>query len=206
MARPGRWQDRLMSWLVWLLCAAPLLMFVWQGFHDDLTANPIEYILRSLGLWALRLLCVTLALAPLAQLLKAPAILRYRRRIGLWAFAYVCLHLTTYLAIDKQFDWPVIIEDIIKRPYITIGMAAFVLLIPLAITSVNSIRRKMGARRWQRLHRLIYLIAPLGVLHYFLLVKADTSSPLLYAGIVAVLLAWRVFRHTQRRSRVARAT
>ena len=163
MSKP--WRDRLISALVWLLCAAPLLLFVWQGFNDDLTANPIEYILRALGLWGLRFLCITLALAPLAKLLKAPMILRYRRRIGLWAFAYVALHLTTYVAIDKQFDWPTIGEDIAKRPYITIGMAAFALLIPLTITSVNRIRRKMRARNWQRLHQLIYDIKALGPRH-----------------------------------------
>ena len=186
------WRDRLISAFVWLLCAAPLLLFVWQGFNDDLTANPIEYVLRALGLWGLRFLCITLALAPLAKLLKAPMILRYRRRIGLWAFAYVALHLTTYVAIDKQFDWPTIGEDIAKRPYITIGMAAFALLIPLAITSANRIRRKMRARNWQRLHQLVYPIAVMGVIHYFLLVKADVTSPLRYAAIVGVLLGYRI--------------
>ena len=190
MSKP--WRDRLISALVWLLCAAPLLLFVWQGFNDDLTANPIEYVLRALGLWGLRFLCITLALAPLAKLLKAPMILRYRRRVGLWAFAYVTLHLTTYVAIDKQFDWPTIGEDIAKRPYITIGMAAFALLIPLTITSVNRIRRKMRARNWQRLHQLVYLIAVMGVIHYYLLVKADVTSPLRYAAIVAVLLGYRL--------------
>ena len=201
MSKP--WRDRLISALVWLLCAAPLLLFVWQGFNDDLTANPIEYILRALGLWGLRFLCITLALAPLAKLLKAPMILRYRRRIGLWAFAYVALHLTTYVAIDKQFDWPTIGEDIAKRPYITIGMAAFALLIPLTITSVNRIRRKMRARNWQRLHQLIYPIAVMGVIHYYLLVKADVTSPLRYAAIVAVLLGYRLVMRLRSKRRSA---
>ena len=201
MSKLGR--DRLISALVWLLCAAPLLLFVWQGVNDDLTANPIEYILRALGLWGLRFLCITLALAPLAKLLKAPMILRYRRRIGLWAFAYVALHLTTYVAIDKQFDWPTIGEDIAKRPYITIGMAAFALLIPLTITSVNRIRRKMRARNWQRLHQLIYPIAVMGVIHYYLLVKADVTSPLRYAAIVAVLLGYRLVMRLRSKRRSA---
>lgn len=201
MTKLGR--DRLVSALVWLLCAAPLLLYVWQAFNDDLTANPIEYVLRSLGLWGLRFLCITLALSPLAKLLKAPMLLRYRRRIGLWAFAYVCLHLTTYLAIDKQFDWATIGKDIVKRPYITIGMAAFALLIPLAITSANRIRRKMRAKNWQRLHQLVYPIAVMGVIHYFLLVKADVTSPLRYAAIVGVLLAYRLVMRLRSKRRSA---
>lgn len=205
MSKLGR--DRLISALVWLLCAAPLLLYVWQAFNDGLTANPIEYVLRSLGLWGLRFLCITLALSPLAKLLRMPMILRYRRRIGLWAFAYVALHLTTYVAIDKQFDWGTIGEDIVKRPYITIGMAAFALLIPLTITSANRIRRKMRARNWQRLHQLVYPIAVMGVIHYFLLVKADVTSPLRYAAIVAVLLGYRVAMRlrSRRRSTARRA-
>ncbi|MCW2392219.1 sulfoxide reductase heme-binding subunit YedZ [Sphingobium sp. B1D7B] len=184
-------RDRLISALVWLLCVAPLLLFVWQGLTDGLTANPIEYVLRELGLWGLRFLCITLAISPLAKVLKMPALLRYRRRIGLWAFAYVALHLIMYVAVDQQFGWSFIVADIVKRPYITIGMAAFVLLVPLAITSANRIRRKMRVRAWRRLHQLVYLIAIMGVVHYFLLVKADTRSPLIYGGIVAALLGWR---------------
>ncbi|MCW2336531.1 sulfoxide reductase heme-binding subunit YedZ [Sphingobium sp. B2D3A] len=184
-------RDRLISALVWLLCVAPLLLFVWQGLTGGLTANPIEYVLRELGLWGLRFLCITLAISPLAKLLKMPALLRYRRRIGLWAFAYVALHLIMYVAVDQQFGWSFIVADIVKRPYITIGMAAFVLLVPLAITSANRIRRKMRVRAWRRLHQLVYLIAIMGVVHYFLLVKADTRSPLIYGGIVAALLGWR---------------
>lgn len=185
-------KDRLISALVWLLCVMPLLLFVWQGFTGGLTANPIEYILRELGLWGLRFLCITLAISPLAKLLKMPVLMRYRRRVGLWAFAYVALHLIMYVAVDQQFGWSFIIEDIVKRPYITIGMAAFVLLVPLAITSANRIRRKMRVRSWRRLHQLIYLIAVMGVVHYLLLVKADIRSPLIYGGIVAVLLGWRL--------------
>ena len=155
------WKDRLISWAVWLACASPLLLFVWQGVTDDLTANPIQFILRQLGVWALRFLCVSLAVTPAARLLKQPAIARYRRRIGLWAFAYVCLHLVTYIAIDQQFDWGVIGKDIAKRPYITIGMAASVMLLSLAITSADKLRRKLGPKRWKRLHQLVYLIDPL---------------------------------------------
>jgi len=185
--RGQRWE----SAFVWLLCATPLLIILFRGFTDNLTANPIEFVLRDLGLWALRFLCLTLLLSPLAKLTRNGRVMRYRRRIGLWAFAYVCLHLTTYIAIDQQFDWSTIGADIAKRPYITIGMAAFVLLVPLAVTSASAIRRKMKPRSWRRLHRLVYLIAIMGVVHYLLLVKADISSPLLYGAIVAVLLLLR---------------
>ena len=185
------WKDRLISWAVWLACASPLLLFVWQGVTDDLTANPIQYVLRQLGVWALRFLCISLAITPAAKLFKQPAFIRYRRRVGLWAFAYVCLHLVTYIAIDQQFDWGVIGKDIVKRPYITIGMAASVMLLSLAITSADKLRRKLGPRRWKRLHQLTYAIVPMGVVHYYLLVKADHRPPLIYGAIALVLLAWR---------------
>jgi sulfoxide reductase heme-binding subunit YedZ len=185
------WKDRLVSWAVWLACAAPLLWFVVQAFTGDLGANPIQYVLRQLGVWALRFICISLVITPAARLLKAPVLIRYRRRVGLWAFAYVCLHLTTYIGIDQAFDWPTIGKDIAKRPYITIGMAAFAMLIPLAVTSADKLRRKLGPRRWKRLHQLIYLIAPMGVVHYYLLVKADHRPPLVYGAIVLALLGYR---------------
>jgi len=185
------WKDRLISWAVWLACASPLLWFVVQGFTGDLGANPIQYILRQLGVWALRFICVSLAITPAAKLLKAPVLIRYRRRIGLWAFAYVCLHLSTYIGVDQLFNWPTIGKDIAKRPYITIGMAAFAMLIPLAVTSADKLRRRLGPKRWKRLHQLIYLIAPMGVVHYFLLVKADHRPPLIYGAVVLILLGYR---------------
>jgi len=185
------WKDRLISWAVWLACAAPLLLFVGQGLTDGLTANPIQFILRQLGVWALRFLCVSLAITPAARLLKQPALIRFRRRIGLWAFAYVCLHLVTYIAVDQQFDWGVIGKDIVKRPYITIGMAASVLLLALAVTSADKLRRRLGPKRWKRLHQLVYLIVPMGVVHYYLLVKADHRPPLIYGAVVALLLGYR---------------
>ena len=185
------WKDRLISWAVWLACAAPLLLFVGQGFTDGRTANPIQFILRQLGVWALRFLCVSLAITPAARLLKQPALIRFRRRIGLWAFAYVCLHLVTYIAVDQQFDWGVIGKDIVKRPYITIGMAASVLLLALAVTSADKLRRRLGPKRWKSLHQLVYLIVPMGVVHYYLLVKADHRPPLIYGAVVALLLGYR---------------
>ena len=190
----GVWRDRLISLAIWVACLSPLGFFVFGAFTDSLTANPIQYVLRQLGVWALRFLAVTLAISPAAKLLRQPWLIRYRRRIGLFAFAYVCLHLTTYVAIDQAFDWRTIGKDIAKRPYITIGMAAFALLIPLAITSADGLRRKLGPRRWKRLHQLIYLIAPLGVVHYYLLVKADHRPPLIYGAIILALLGYRLVR------------
>lgn len=205
MTLPGtrRWRDRLISLLVWLLCAIPLFQLTVQGFTDGLTANPIEYVLRELGVWGLRFLCITLAISPLAKLPNMSVLMRYRRRVGLWAFAYVCMHLTTYVAIDQQFDWPTIGKDIAKRPYITIGMAAFALLIPLALTSNNWIRKWMGGRKWVRLHRLLYVIAPMGVIHYYLLVKADHRPPLIYGCLVILLLTYRLLRSRWRTKRAS---
>ena len=200
----GVWRDRLTSAAIWLACLSPLSFFVFAGFTDGLGANPIQFVLRQLGVWALRFLAVTLAITPLSKLLRQPWMIRYRRRVGLFAFAYVCLHLTTYVAVDQQFDWPTIGKDIAKRPYITIGMAAFALLIPLAVTSADKLRRKLGPRRWKRLHRLVYLIAPMGVIHYYLLVKADHRPPLIYGAVVAVLLGYRLVGGLIERARKAR--
>lgn len=200
--RPVR--PALESALVWLLCAAPLLLILWWGFTGGLTANPVEFVLRELGLWGLRFLCLTLAVTLLARYAGMPRLMRFRRRIGLWAFTYVTLHLLTYLGIAHEFDWAEIATDIAKRPYITIGMGAFALLVPLAVTSANAVRRKLKPRSWRRLHRLVYLIAALGVVHYFLLVKADTRSPLLYGAIVTALLAARIPSWTGARARPGR--
>jgi sulfoxide reductase heme-binding subunit YedZ len=184
-------KDRLISWAVQLACALPIFIFVVQGLTDGLTANPIEFVLRQLGVWALRFLCLTLAITPLAKLLKLPRLIRYRRAVGLWAFAYVCLHLSTYIGVDQLFDWRTIGKDIVKRPYITIGMAAFAMLIALAVTSLDRLRLRLGPRRWKRLHQLIYLIVPMGVIHYYLLVKADHRPPLIYGAVVLILLGYR---------------
>jgi len=201
------WRDRLIYAAVWLACLAPILQMVWLGFNDGLTANPIEFVLRSLGDWGLRLLLVGLAITPAAKLLRQPRLIRYRRTIGLWAFTYIVLHLSMYIGVDQFFDWKAIGKDILKRPYITIGMTAFVLLIPLAVTSTNGMLRRMGPKAWRRLHRLVYLIAPLGVIHYYLLVKADVREPLLYGGILAALLAYRVYAwNAGKRGQAARAT
>jgi len=196
--------DRLVYGLVWLACFAPLLWLVWRGFNNELGANPIDKLIRELGVWGLRLLIVGLAITPAARLLRQPRLIRFRRTIGLFAFAYVLLHLTNYVVTDQWFDWAAIGKDILKRPFITVGMAAFVLLVPLAVTSTNWALRKLGPVRWRKLHRLTYLIVPLGVIHYLMLVKADHRPPLIYGAIVAVLLGWRV-RDWARKRRAALA-
>ncbi|MDB5458633.1 MAG: protein-methionine-sulfoxide reductase heme-binding subunit MsrQ [Caulobacteraceae bacterium] len=196
-------KDRLVYWAVQLACFSPILIFVLQAFTGGLTANPIEFVLRQLGVWGLRLLVVGLALTPVARLLRQPGLTRYRRAVGLWAFTYVCLHLTTYIGVDQLFDWRTIGKDIVKRPYITIGMAAFVLLIPLAVTSMDRLTRRLGPRRWKRLHQLTYMVAPLGVVHYYLLVKADHRPPLVYGAVVLALLGYRLANGQIERRRAA---
>ncbi|MDC7675211.1 sulfite oxidase heme-binding subunit YedZ [Asticcacaulis machinosus] len=182
-----------------LLCLLPLLWLIWRGYNGDLGVNPIETIVRQLGVWGLRLLIVGLAITPVARIFKQPRLIRWRRPIGLFAFAYILLHLTSYIAVDQYFDWAAIWKDIVKRPYITFGMIGFVLLIPLALTSFNAAIKAIGGRVWRNLHKLIYVIVPLGVLHYFLLAKADKTMPLIYGAILMVLLGWRLFEAAKRR-------
>jgi len=177
------------------LCLAPLARLVFFAFTDRLGANPIEFVLRSLGTWTLTLLLVTLSITPLRRLSGWNSLIRVRRMLGLFAFFYACLHFLTYAGVDQSFDLSAILADVIKRPYITIGFTCFVLLIPLAATSTNAMQRWLGGKRWQQLHRLIYLIAVGGVVHYLWLVKKDITLPVLYGLVLAVLLgirfAWR---------------
>ncbi len=181
------------KWLLIVLGMLPLLRLI-AGFPLGwLGANPIEFITRSTGTWTLVGLAVTLAITPLRKLLNWPWLVRLRRTAGLLAFFYACLHFTTYIWFDRFFDVQDIIKDIIKRPFITVGFAAFVLLIPLAATSKNSIIKKLGAKLWQRIHYLIYLIAILAVIHYWWLVKKDLTQPIIYACVFAVLLGMRVW-------------
>jgi sulfoxide reductase heme-binding subunit YedZ len=194
-----RWRDRAIYAAVWLACAWPLASLAYALASDILLAtsilgaNPIEKLTRSLGDWGLRFILIGLCITPAAKLLRQPRLIRYRRTVGLWAFAYICLHLSSYIGLDHFFDWPTIGKDIVKRPYITIGMTAFVLLIPLAVTSLDSLHRKLGPKRWKALHRAIYAIAVLGVIHFMLLVKADRTQPLIYGGILAALLGYRLW-------------
>lgn len=188
--RTGRRPDWF-KLLVFLLCLSPLLALGLRAACDGLTANPAEFIVRNLGEWTLRFLLIGLAMTPLRRLFGWNRIARYRRMIGLYAFFYACLHLLSYLVLDQAFDWQEVYRSLLEHPYITIGMAAFLGLVPLALTSTRAMIRRLGGPGWQRLHRLVYLCASLGVLHYLLLVKADTRAPLLYGALLAVLLALR---------------
>ncbi|MHB1143265.1 MAG: protein-methionine-sulfoxide reductase heme-binding subunit MsrQ [Thiobacillus sp.] len=174
-----------------LLCLLPLMRLIALGAGGGLGANPIEFITRSTGTWTLVGLLVTLSVTPLRRLTGRADFVRYRRMLGLFTFFYVCLHFTTYIWLDQFFDPAAIARDIVKRPFITVGFTAFVLLIPLAGTSTHAMMRRLG-RRWQQLHRLVYPIALLGVVHYLWLVKKDLTEPLIYGAVLALLLAMRM--------------
>jgi sulfoxide reductase heme-binding subunit YedZ len=178
--------------LVFLAALIPFGKLLWLGFNDGLGANPIEKITHTTGWWTLTFLMATLTATPLRALSGWGWPLRFRRMLGLYAFFYACLHFSTYLVLDQFFDWPAIVKDIAKRPYITVGFPAFVLLIPLAVTSTNKMVQRLGAKRWKQLHRLVYLIAPAGVVHFWWLVKKDVTEPLQFAVVAAVLLGFRV--------------
>jgi sulfoxide reductase heme-binding subunit YedZ len=198
-------RSKWLPWFVALLCLAPVGFLIVRALNGDLGPNPITAITRDLGVWALRLIIGGLAISPLVHLTKQTALIRLRRPIGLVAFAYLLLHLSSYIGLDQFFDWSAIWKDIVKRPYITIGMAAFVLLTPLAITSANAMIRKLGPKTWRRLHQPIYLIAVLGVLHYLLLVKADHKPPLVYGAILSLLLLYRLVRFAKQRVKTSGA-
>jgi methionine sulfoxide reductase heme-binding subunit len=183
----GKWSKLF----VFLLSCVPLLALVWRGFHNNLTANPVEFLQHQTGDWTLRFLIFTLCITPFRKVLNLPELIRFRRMLGLFAFFYVCLHFLTYLGPDQSFNFAGMLKDVVKRPFITVGFAAFVLLIPLAITSTAGWVRRLSGKRWQALHRGIYLCAILGVIHYYWLVKSDVREPLFYGFLVGILLLWR---------------
>jgi len=178
--------------LVFIVGLLPVAWIVWRGFHGNLTADPITFITHTTGDWTLRFLIITLAITPLRKILRQPQLIRFRRMLGLFAFFYACLHFSTWIGLDKFFNWNEMWKDVAKRPFITVGFTGFVLMIPLAITSTAGMIRRLGGRRWQKLHRLIYVSAIAGVVHYYWLVKSDVRKPLMYAFIVGILLAWRL--------------
>ncbi len=185
-------------------CLAPALWLAWQAAFGDLGANPIEAVEHATGAWALRLLLATLAVTPLRRLAGWQAIATQRRTLGLFAFAYVALHFFTWSVLDNGLEWASIVEDIAKRPFVTVGFTAFVLLIPLAATSMRASIKRLG-KRWIELHRLVYVAAALGVLHFLWLVKKDLRPPLVYAAVLAVLLGLRIWwRYSKSRSSTVR--
>jgi sulfoxide reductase heme-binding subunit YedZ len=193
---------RIIKVVLFLGCLVPVFLLAWRffGAHPtDTTSwgiglgpNPVEALEHGTGDWTLRFLLITLGITPLRKLLRVPALIKFRRMLGLFAFFYGCLHFTTYLWVDKFFNIHEILADIVKRKYITVGFLAFVLLVPLAVTSTAGWIRRLGGKRWQRLHRLIYFSAIAGVIHYLWLVKADIHKPLEYGAILAVLLLYRI--------------
>jgi methionine sulfoxide reductase heme-binding subunit len=183
----------------------PAANTAWLAFHDGLGPNPIAEALNRLGLWTLVLLLATLACTPIKILTGWKFPLRLRRMLGLQAFAYVCLHFVTYLWLDQGLDFGEIGKDIVKRKFITVGFTAFVLLIPLAVTSTDGMVKRLGFRRWKRLHRLVYLSATLGVVHFIWRVKSDLRLPLVYATVLAALLLVRVVDAARRVPRARRA-
>ena len=191
--------------LVFCVSLLPLAWLCWLAWQDELGANPVETLSHHTGDWSLRFLLLTLAVTPLRRLSGWNWLLKFRRMLGLFAFFYVCLHLGVYLIFDQFFDPSAILEDIAKRPYITVGFAGFLLLIPLAATSTNGMIKRLG-RNWQHLHRLVYLIGMLGVVHYWWLVKADISEPLLYAGLLTMLLGYRAWWWNVHSPTAARST
>ncbi len=186
----------MLRWIkpvIFLACLGPLGRLAWKGFHGMLGANPIEVITHATGDWTLTFLLVTLSITPVRRLTRQYWLIGLRRMFGLYAFFYGTLHLTTYVWLDKYFNVQEMLADVAKRRFITAGLTAFVLMIPLALTSTKGWIRRIGGKRWQTLHRLIYFSAAAGVIHYIWLVKADLRKPLQYASVFALLMAYRVF-------------
>jgi sulfoxide reductase heme-binding subunit YedZ len=182
---------RVLKVPVFLVCLGPLGALVWKATHDLLGANPVDVITRSTGKWTLTFLLITLSVTPVRKLAGLSWLIKFRRMLGLFAFFYGCLHLTTYIWLDKFFDVQAMLHDIAKRRFITAGMTAWLLMLPLAITSTTGWIRRMGGKRWQKLHRLIYFSAAAGVVHFIWLVKADLRRPLTFGAVLAALLAYR---------------
>jgi methionine sulfoxide reductase heme-binding subunit len=177
---------------IFLAALTPIGRLLWKYFHDGLGANPIEFITHSTGDWTLILILITLSVTPARQITRQYWLIGVRRMLGLFAFFYGALHFVTYIWLDQSFDLHGVLKDIVKRPFITVGFAAFLLMIPLALTSTAWSIRYLGGRNWQSLHRLIYFTAILGVIHYLWLVKADRKKPLEYGFLLSVLLLYRV--------------
>ena len=188
--------------LVFVLGLLPFAWLLYGAITDNLGANPAEYLIRSFGDWTLRFLCITLAVTPLRVITGTPALARFRRMLGLFVYFYVVMHLLSYSWFDMGFDMPDIAKDIAKRPFILVGFTGFLLLTPLAATSFNRAVKALGAKRWQALHKLVYAIAGLGILHFFWMRagKNDFAEVAVYAAILAVLLGWRLLQWAKKRA------
>lgn len=189
---PTQWMTRVIKPVVFVLCLVPVGGLVWDFITHHLGANPVETLNHRTGIWTLRMLLITLCVTPFRRITGWNIVIRLRRMLGLYTFFYACLHFSTWLVFDHFFDVHEIIKDIVKRPYITVGFTAFVMLIPLAVTSTNKWVKRLGSR-WAKLHQLVYVIATGGILHYLWLVKADVRDPVIYGLILAVLLGYRAW-------------
>jgi len=187
---------RLFKIVVFTLCLVPISLLFYKLYIDDLGANPFEALTRQSGEWTLRFLLITLSLTPLKIVLKKSWPLKFRRMLGLFVFFYASIHLMTYIWFDQFFDWDEIWTDIVKRPFITVGMLSWFILLPLAITSTNRMKRRVG-RYWKKLHQFVYLIGVLVLIHYFMLVKADIWWPVLYAVIFLALMLVRIWKNNR---------
>lgn len=194
-------QQNALKASLFVLALVPFVRLVWAMFTDHLGANPLEFITRNTGDWTLYMLCLTLAITPLRRLLNLPFLLKSRRMLGLYTFFYASLHFLTFFWFDHFFDVAEMLTDVVKRPFILVGFSAFVLLVPLALTSTNKMIKRVGAKRWQQLHKLIYVIVSLGVLHYFWMKagKHDFNQPIIVACMVALMLALRLYWANQKR-------
>ncbi len=189
--------------LIFLLCLVPFLRWFYLGYTDGLTANPVEFITRSSGFWTLVMLLLTLSVTPVRQIIDQPALVRVRRMLGLFAFFYVVLHMLTWVVLDRNMDLSSMITDVLDRTFIFVGMAAFLLIVPLALTSTQGWMRRLG-KNWTRLHRCIYAIGVLGIIHFWLMRagKNDFAEPILYGSLLVLLLLWRVGRKWWNRRRL----
>lgn len=185
--------------LIFLNALIPLALLAYDGFRGQLGANPVEFFIRTTGVLTLTFLLITLAVTPLRKLLNWNEAIKYRRMLGLFAFFYGCLHLSSYLIFDRGLSLKSTVADVVERPFITVGMAAYLMMVPLAVTSTNGMVKRLGGKRWQRLHRLIYLIAPLGAIHFYMLVKSDVFYPAIFGLVAAVLLIYRIYARQQKK-------
>jgi methionine sulfoxide reductase heme-binding subunit len=184
--------------VIFINALVPLALLLWDAWQGKLGANPQEFALRTTGFLTLIFLLITLAVTPLRKLTGMNELIKFRRELGLFAFFYSFLHFTTYIWFDREFNLSSTAADIVQRPFIAVGMAAFFMLIPLAVTSTNSMIKRLGGKRWQQLHKLTYLIAIAGVLHYYMIVKTDVIMPLAFAAVTAILLGYRVYANNQK--------
>lgn len=202
MKTPSQTQIKQIKRVIFLVCLIPLMRLFWLGSQENLGANPVEFIEHSTGYWALFILLATLSLTPIRLITKTAWVMQLRRMLGLFMFFYACLHLMIYIVLDYSLLWDEIYLDIVDHPYIIVGLLAFVLSIPLAVTSTNKMIKRLG-KRWKSLHKSVYLIAVLGVVHFWWLVKKDIREPLLFAVVLALLFGVRWFYNRQSQTKAA---